>query len=96
MLGLADSWVWDFWTSDDGRSYHLFFLYASKALHDPEARHYRASIGHAVSTDLVSWRRIEDTLVRSDAPAFDDLATGRVRSSSTPTARGSCSTPAPR
>jgi sucrose-6-phosphate hydrolase SacC (GH32 family) len=75
MLALPDSWVWDFWTADDGTNYHLFFLYASKALHDPTARHRRASIGHAVSTDLISWRRIEDALVRSDPPAFDDLAT---------------------
>ncbi len=75
MFALDDSWVWDFWTANDGKNYHLFFLYASKALHDPDARHYRASIGHAVSTDLVRWRRIEDALVRSDAPAFDDLAT---------------------
>jgi len=75
MFALNDSWVWDFWTADDGTSYHLFFLYASKALHDPDARHYRASIGHAVSTDLERWRRFEDALVRSDAPAFDDLAT---------------------
>jgi beta-fructofuranosidase len=75
MLALPDSWVWDFWTADDGTSYHLFFLYASKALHDPAARHHRASIGHAVSTDLVSWRRVEDALVRGDAPTFDDLAT---------------------
>jgi hypothetical protein len=75
MFALPDSWVWDFWFADDGETYHLFFLYASKALHDPEARHYRASIGHAVSTDLVDWTRIEDALVRADAPAFDDLAT---------------------
>jgi beta-fructofuranosidase len=80
MLGLADSWVWDFWTADDGTDYHLFFLYASKALHDPDARHYRASVGHAVSSDLVAWRRVEDALVHSDAPAFDDVAiwTGSV------------------
>lgn len=75
MFDLPDSWVWDFWFADDGDQYHLFFLYASRALHDPEARHYRASIGHAVSTDLVEWTRIADALVRSDAPAFDDLAT---------------------
>ncbi len=75
MFALPDSWVWDFWFADDGEHYHLFFLYASKALRDPEARHYRASIGHAVSADLVSWTRIEDALVRADTPAFDDLAT---------------------
>ena len=72
---LADSWVWDFWVADDGEQYHLFFLYASRALQDPELRHHRASIGHAVSPDLRSWHRVADALVRSDPPAFDDLAT---------------------
>jgi beta-fructofuranosidase len=75
MFSLPDSWVWDFWFADDGDRFHLFFLYASRALKDPEARHYRASIGHAVSDDLTAWTRVEDALVRSDAPAFDDLAT---------------------
>lgn len=75
MFDPADSWVWDFWIVDDGRRYHLFFLYASRALHDPEARHHRASVGHAVSDDLTGWERVADALVRSDAPAFDDLAT---------------------
>lgn len=75
MFSLPDSWVWDFWFADDGDRHHLFFLYASRALADPEARHYRASIGHAVSTDLIGWTRVADALVRSDAPAFDDLAT---------------------
>lgn len=75
MYALPDSWVWDFWLVDDGKRYHLFFLYASKALKDPDARHYRASVGHAVSDDLASWTRVVDALVRSDAPAFDELAT---------------------
>lgn len=75
MFDLAGSWVWDFWFADDGDRYHLFFLYASRALHDPDARHYRASVGHAVSDDLVSWTQVADALVRSDAEAFDDLAT---------------------
>lgn len=75
MFNLPDSWVWDFWFADDGDRYHVFFLYASRALHDPERRHLRASIGHAVSDDLVSWTRVADALVRSDAPAFDDVAT---------------------
>jgi beta-fructofuranosidase len=75
VFSLPEAWVWDFWLVDDGTDYHLFFLYASRALRHPDARHNRASIGHAVSTDLVTWQRVPDALVRSDAPAFDDLAT---------------------
>lgn len=75
MLELPDSWVWDSWIVDTGHEFHLFFLFASRALDDPERRHRRASVGHAVSTDLVEWRRLADALVRSDAPAIDDVAT---------------------
>nr|WP_194241537.1 glycosyl hydrolase family 32 [Galbitalea soli] len=72
---MPDSWVWDFWIADTGEEYHLFFLFASRALQEESARHRRASIGHAVSTDLVNWTRVADALVRSDAPAADDVAT---------------------
>jgi len=75
MFRLPEAWVWDFWLVDDGQQYHLFFLYASRAIKDPNGRHYRASIGHAVSQDLTNWERVADALVRSDTPAFDDLAT---------------------
>lgn len=75
MFNLPEAWVWDFWVLDDGEQFHLFFLYASRALKNPDARHHRASIGHAVSSDLTNWARVTDTLVRSDAPAADDLAT---------------------
>lgn len=75
MFTTPESWVWDFWLADDGEQYHLFFLYASRALKDPAARHHRASVGHAVSRDLTTWERTADALVRSDPPAFDDLAT---------------------
>jgi beta-fructofuranosidase len=75
VLQLPDSWTWDFWITDTGDEFHLFFLFASKALHDPDRRHRRASIGHAVSSDLVTWTRLPDAAVRSDAPAFDEIAT---------------------
>ncbi len=75
MFRLASSWVWDFWIADDGEQYHLFFLKASRALLDPNRRHFRASIGHATSTDLITWTEQADAVVAGDSPAFDDLAT---------------------
>jgi len=75
MLRLTSSWVWDFWIADDGERYHLFFLKASRALLDPDRRHWRATIGHATSTDLVGWTEHADAVIPDDSPAFDDLAT---------------------
>ncbi|WP_247827422.1 glycosyl hydrolase family 32 [Arthrobacter antioxidans] len=75
MFELRSSWVWDFWFADDGDRYHLFFLKASRALHDPDRRHWRATVGHATSTDLRTWEEHADALVPADGPAFDDLAT---------------------
>ncbi|GAA1821888.1 glycosyl hydrolase family 32 [Planosporangium flavigriseum] len=80
MLRLPDHWVWDSWLAVDRGLYHLFFLRASRALHDPGRRHLRASIGHAVSRDLRSWQLLPDALVHADAPTWDDQAvwTGSV------------------
>ncbi|WP_426504574.1 glycosyl hydrolase family 32 [Dactylosporangium sp. McL0621] len=75
MLRLPDAWVWDFWLAQDGDTYHLFFLRASRALGEPDRRHMRASVGHAVSTDLTTWTQVADALVPADRPAFDDIAT---------------------
>jgi sucrose-6-phosphate hydrolase SacC (GH32 family) len=75
VFALPEAWVWDFWIADDGETYHLFFLYASKAVKDPDERHFRASIGHATSTNLTHWTRVPDALVRGNAPAFDETAT---------------------
>lgn len=75
MLDLHDAWTWDFWLADTGNEYHAFFLRASRALSNPDARHFRASIGHAVSKDLRRWKLLPDALVRSERPGFDDIAT---------------------
>jgi sucrose-6-phosphate hydrolase SacC (GH32 family) len=75
MLRLAASWVWDFWLADDGDKYHLFFLKASRALIDPDRRHWRATIGHATSADLFTWEEHADAVIPDDSPTFDDLAT---------------------
>lgn len=75
MFDLAEDWVWDFWTADDGSSYHLFFLKAPRSLGDPDLRHRNASVGHAVSDDLGTWTRVADALHPQAPPAFDDLAT---------------------
>ena len=74
-FSLPDHWVWDSWLADDGENYHLFFLRASKELGDPDKRHFRASIGHAVSQDLEDWTLLPDAIAAADAPAWDDLAT---------------------
>jgi beta-fructofuranosidase len=75
MLRLTDSWLWDFWLADDGERYHLFFLFASRALEDERRRHGQAAIGHAVSDDLWGWIQVGDVVAASEAPAFDDVAT---------------------
>jgi beta-fructofuranosidase len=75
VLRLADAWIWDFWLADDGERFHLFMLKASRALGDPDRRHWQPTIGHAVSTDLTNWSEVADAIAVSDAPAFDDRTT---------------------
>ena len=72
---LPDVWTWDMWFADDGTDYHVFYLKASRALLDPNRRHFHVTVGHAVSDDLRSWREVEDALIASDGPAFDDFTT---------------------
>lgn len=74
-FALPDRWVWDFWLADDGDDYHLLYLQAPKSLLDPDLRHHHATIGHAVSTDLVQWEVLGDALGPGPPGAWDDLAT---------------------
>ena len=73
-LRLDDTWIWDSWVVRDGATYHLFFLQAPSALGDPSLRHARATIGHATSTDLLSWDHHGLAFAPSDH-GWDDLAT---------------------
>jgi beta-fructofuranosidase len=74
-LRLDDSWVWDFWTARDGDDFHLFYLRAPRSLLDPELRHHRAVIGHAVSQDMHTWTVLPDALGCGAPGSFDDRAT---------------------
>jgi beta-fructofuranosidase len=79
VLRLDEHWVWDSWVADDGDAYHLYFLQAPRSLGDPARRHVHATVGHATSTDLVSWEYHGQCLGPAET-GFDDLAiwTGSV------------------
>ncbi len=53
----------------------MFYLQAPKNLEDPDLRHGSASIGHAVSPDLVSWTVVPDAIGPGPSGAWDDTAT---------------------
>ncbi len=74
-LRLPDKWVWDFWLARDGAQHHIFYLQAPRALGHPALRHQNASIGHAISSDLCSWRVLPDALHPGPGGSWDDLAT---------------------
>ncbi len=74
-LQLPNMWVWDFWLVQDGPAYHIFFLQADRALGDPDLRHWHASIGHAVSTDLTNWEYLGACFYPSAQSAWDDGTT---------------------
>ena len=72
---LNDRWVWDFWIAKERGDYHLFFLQAPRSLDDPDLRHRNATVGHAVSGDLVNWTELGVALEPGEAGEWDDLAT---------------------
>ena len=80
MLQLADRWVWDHWIVDTGSSYHIFYLQAPRSLGDADLRHSHATVGHAVSEDLVDWSVLPDALLAGERGQWDDAAiwTGSV------------------
>lgn len=74
-LRLPDKWIWDFWLAEERGRYHLFFLQAPKSLLDPSLRHWHASIGHAVSSDLIEWELRPAALGPGRSGSWDDLST---------------------
>jgi beta-fructofuranosidase len=80
MLRLDDKWIWDFWLVHDGSHHHVFYLQAPRSLGDPDLRHRHATVGHAVSEDLVSWTVLPDAFGPGAPGAWDDGAswTGSV------------------
>ncbi len=75
MLTSPEDWMWDSWLADDGERYHLFFLAAPRSLSNPDLRHRRARIGHAISSDLRSWQRVADALDLGAVGALDTTCT---------------------
>ena len=74
-LRLADKWVWDFWLLQDRDEHHIFYLQAPRSLEEPTRRHHHASVGHAMSSDLRTWRVLPDALQPGPEGSWDDLAT---------------------
>ena len=71
--------VWDLWMARTGSDYHMFYLQAPKNLEDPELRHRSASVGHAVSPDLVSWTVVPDAIGRVHRGLGTTRQRGRIR-----------------
>ncbi|MBX2878314.1 MAG: family 43 glycosylhydrolase [Granulosicoccus sp.] len=74
-FSLEDMWVWDAWYIRDGSTIHMFFLHAPKSIGNADHRHFYASIGHAVSEDMINWAYQGPVIKPSVEPAWDDLAT---------------------
>ncbi len=71
--------MWDFWLVQEESLWHLFHLQAPRSL-PPVERHWHATVGHAVSSDLVEWTPRATAVVPGAAGEWDDLAiwTGSV------------------
>ena len=75
-LRIPDRWIWDFWFTQVGPDYHLFYLQAPRDLGEESLRHWHVSIGHAVSSDLCRWEILPDALGPSpEETAWDNCTT---------------------
>lgn len=74
MLALEDHWVWDSWYLRDGDLWHCWYLKAPKSIGDPAQRHWNVSQGHAVSSDLITWRD-HTTALTPSKQGWDDFTT---------------------
>ena len=72
----AARYLWDFWLAPKrpGEPYHLFHLQAQRDIAHPEERHKVATVGHAVSHDLVHWEPRPTAFAPGPAGAWDDRA----------------------
>lgn len=79
MYQPSDRWVWDFWLVHDDSFWHMFHLQAPKTL-SPEQRHWHATVGHAVSRNLIDWTPRATALEMGMPGSWDDTAiwTGSV------------------
>jgi len=73
-LYLIDKYVWDFWTFRKGDLHHIFYLQAPRTPNDPDLRHACASVGHAISPDLIRWELMPDALHPGQPGSWDDRA----------------------
>jgi beta-fructofuranosidase len=75
-LNLPDKWVWDLWLAPEkvNGKWHIFFLQAPRALVNPDLRHASATVGHATSSDLMSWEYLGTALEPGAFGLWDDRA----------------------
>lgn len=74
-LRIEDKWIWDFWLATHHGLYHVFYLQAPRSLGDADLRHANATVGHAVSEDLVNWEVQPQALGPGARGSWDGLAT---------------------
>lgn len=72
--GVKGRYLWDLWFIKSKGEYHVFYLQSRKTK-NPEERHdAHVSIGHAISKDLVNWKKLPTPLRPGKKGEWDDLA----------------------